>query len=121
MMTRRIIFVGFMLFVAAAAFALAAAGRAQQIETTLAPRTDPAAVHLGRLLFWDPILSGNKDTACATCHHPDFAYADGRDLPRGTGSVGLGPKRVDVSKGQDPGGEAQLPDDSQRRLQRRRR
>ncbi len=101
-MTGRITFVGFMLFVAAAAFALAASGRAQQIETTLAPRTDPAAVHLGRLLFWDPILSGNKDTACATCHHPDFAYADGRALPRGTGSVGLGPKRVDVSKGQVP-------------------
>lgn len=101
-MTGRITFVGFMLFVAAAAFALAASGRAQQIETTLAPRTDPAAVHLGRLLFWDPILSGNKDTACATCHHPDFAYADGRALARGTGSVGLGPKRVDVSKGQVP-------------------
>ena len=32
------------------------------------------------MLFWDPVLSGNRDTACATCHHPDFAYADGRDL-----------------------------------------
>ena len=62
----------------------------------------PHAVELGRLLFWDPILSGNKDTACATCHHPDFAYADGRDLSRGTGSVGLGPARVDASKGQIP-------------------
>jgi len=27
---------------------------------------------LGRLLFWDPILSGEKDVACATCHHPCF-------------------------------------------------
>ena len=102
-MTKRIIFVGLALFVAATAFALAAATRVQQqIETTIAPRTNTAAVHLGRLLFWDPILSGNKDTACATCHHPDFAYADGRDLSRGTGSIGLGPKRVDVSKGQIP-------------------
>jgi cytochrome c peroxidase len=101
MMTKRIIFVGLALFVAATAFALAAATRVQQqIETTIAPRTNTAAVHLGRLLFWDPILSGNQDTACATCHHPDFAYADGRDLSRGTGSIGLGPKRVDVSKGQ---------------------
>ena len=102
-MTKRIIFVGLALFVAATAFALAAATRVQQqIETTIAPRTNTAAVHLGRLLFWDPILSGNQDTACATCHHPDFAYADGRDLSRGTGSIGLGPKRVDVSKGQIP-------------------
>ena len=61
-----------------------------------------AAVELGRLLFWDPILSGNKDIACATCHHPDFAYADGRDLPLGTGSVGLGPARRDVSGGRIP-------------------
>jgi cytochrome c peroxidase len=52
------------------------------------------ARELGRLLFWDPILSGPKDTACATCHHPDFAYADGRDLSLGTGAVGLGPART---------------------------
>jgi cytochrome c peroxidase len=64
------------------------------------PKT--AAAELGRLLFWDPILSGEKDIACATCHHPDFAYADGRDLARGTGSVGLGPARADVSKGRIP-------------------
>jgi cytochrome c peroxidase len=100
--TTRIIFVGLALFIAATAFALAAATRVQEIDALVAPRTNPAAVRLGRLLFWDPILSGSKDTACATCHHPDFAYADGRDLSRGTGSVGLGPKRVDVSKGQVP-------------------
>ena len=59
-------------------------------------------IELGRLLFWDPVLSGSKDVACATCHHPDFAYADGRDLSLGTGSVGLGPARVDASKGKIP-------------------
>ena len=64
------------------------------------PKT--AVVELGRLLFWDPILSGEKDIACATCHHPDWAYADGRDLARGTGAVGLGPARADVSKGRIP-------------------
>ena len=40
----------------------------------------PAKIALGRLLFWDPILSGKKDVACATCHHPDFAYAEDRDV-----------------------------------------
>jgi cytochrome c peroxidase len=59
-------------------------------------------VTLGRLLFWDPVLSGARDTACATCHHPDFAWADGRALARGTGSVGLGPARVDRSGGEIP-------------------
>lgn len=52
-------------------------------------------ITLGRLLFWDPILSGEKDVACATCHHPDFGYSDGRQLPIGVGGVGLGPARVD--------------------------
>ena len=59
-------------------------------------------VELGRLLFWDPILSGNKDIACATCHHPDLSYADGRDLSLGTGAVGLGAARRDVSGGRIP-------------------
>ena len=58
---------------------------------------------LGRLLFWDPILSGERDVSCATCHHPDFAYADGRALSLGAGAVGLGPERVDTSNGRIPG------------------
>jgi cytochrome c peroxidase len=67
------------------------------------PRTQLAAREdLGRLLFWDPIMSGPRDIACATCHHPDFAWADGRDLARGTGSVGLGPRRFDISNGAIP-------------------
>lgn len=58
--------------------------------------------HLGRLLFWDPLLFGSRDVACATCHHPDFAYADGRDLSLGVGAIGLGPTRVDMSGGRIP-------------------
>ncbi|HEY0712813.1 MAG TPA: cytochrome c peroxidase [Polyangia bacterium] len=53
----------------------------------------PSKVELGRLLFWDPILSGERDVACATCHHPAHAYADGRDLSVGVGGTGLGPAR----------------------------
>lgn len=65
----------------------------------------PASVEveeLGRLLFWDPVLSGARDVACATCHHPDFAWADGRELSLGVGAVGLGPARVDRSGGRIP-------------------
>ena len=51
---------------------------------------------LGQLLFYDPILSGNKTVACATCHHPAFGTADAVSLSLGDGGVGLGPdRRVD--------------------------
>ena len=63
---------------------------------------ETAEEKLGRLLFWDPLLSGHRDAACATCHHPDFAYADGRDLSLGAGAIGLGPARVDASDGRIP-------------------
>ena len=32
--------------------------------------------------------------ACASCHHPDFGYADGRELSSGVNGIGLGPNRV---------------------------
>ena len=31
---------------------------------------DPALVDLGRSLFFDKVLSGNRDVSCATCHSP---------------------------------------------------
>jgi parallel beta-helix repeat protein len=40
--------------------------------------TTPEAAELGRLLFFDPVLSQNDDIACATCHHPDLGFSDGR-------------------------------------------
>ena len=57
----------------------------------------PERVALGRLLFWDPILSGQKDVACATCHHPAFGYSDGLDLSIGAHGAGLGPARAFVA------------------------
>ena len=69
----------------------------RQAVAPAANPTSPARVALGRLLFWDPILSGNRDVACATCHHPDFAYTDGRDLSIGTNATGLGPSRARVA------------------------
>lgn len=55
---------------------------------------DQASVELGWLLFYDPILSGNKSVACATCHHPRFGTSDGVSLSLGDGASGLGPDRV---------------------------
>ncbi len=54
---------------------------------------DPAEAKLGQLLFYDPILSGNRNISCASCHHPRFATADGLSLGLGEGGVGLGPER----------------------------
>ena len=93
--------VGSILLSALVALAVAQAfGATASVRVALAP-LDPEQ-ELGRQLFWDPILSGHKDVACATCHHPDFAWADGRDLSLGTRSVGLGPERRDVSNGGIP-------------------
>ncbi|SOE22952.1 cytochrome c peroxidase [Spirosomataceae bacterium TFI 002] len=50
-------------------------------------------VELGKLLFFDPILSGNKDVACASCHHPEFGFAESLELSMGVNAVGLGSKR----------------------------
>ena len=59
---------------------------------------EQAEAELGQLLFYDPILSGNKTIACATCHHPDFGTSDGLALSFGDGGVGLGPaRRLDPS------------------------
>lgn len=61
------------------------------------PVDNPASaqrVSLGRLLFFDPILSGPQDVSCGTCHHPAFAWGDGRPRGIGVSGTGLGPDRV---------------------------
>ncbi len=80
-------------------------------------RFNAERVALGRLLFFDPILGGESapwvkaaagkdpyryranDVACATCHHPQLGFADGRRLGAGVGGArfhdtDLGPDRV---------------------------
>ena len=63
------------------------AQRAAWRETYTVPATIPfpddnpygrAKADLGRKLFFDPILSADRDRACVTCHLPDLAWADGR-------------------------------------------
>lgn len=56
---------------------------------------DPALLALGEALFFDPILSGNKDTACASCHQATSASADGLPLALGTGASGRGAQRAE--------------------------
>lgn len=49
---------------------------------------------LGRMLFYDPVISGNRNISCATCHHPESAGADGLPLGIGEGGAGIGAKRT---------------------------
>lgn len=49
----------------------------------------PELVELGRMLFFDKELSGNRNTSCATCHSPVVATGDGLSLNVGTGGRGL--------------------------------
>lgn len=55
--------------------------------------SSPEKIELGRLLFYDPILSGGKDVACASCHHPEFGYAESLELSIGVNGKGLGERR----------------------------
>lgn len=36
-----------------------------------------AGIELGRFLFYEPLLSGNKKISCATCHNQEKAFSDG--------------------------------------------
>src|SRR5436190_21301597 len=53
----------------------------------------PAKVNLGKLLYFDPILSGENTISCAHCHHPDFGFSDGRKTSMGLHGNGVGPER----------------------------
>lgn len=57
------------------------------------PEVREPLVRLGRLLAFDPILSGNRNISCMTCHLPAFATGDGRSLAIGEGGREFGPPR----------------------------
>lgn len=43
----------------------------------------PEKVELGRLLYFDKRLSADNTVACASCHHPKFAFTDGAPVSTG--------------------------------------
>ncbi len=58
-----------------------------------APRVRSELVKLGQMLAFDPILSGNKNISCMTCHMPAFATGDAKSLSVGEGGTGFGSLR----------------------------
>ncbi|WP_421724983.1 cytochrome-c peroxidase [Bauldia sp.] len=87
--------------VAIACFSVAASDRPANLPAPLTDADFPSPpterVALGRHLFFDPILSGNRNISCATCHHPDHASGDGVPLSIGEGGAGLGPERLPLA------------------------
>lgn len=47
----------------------------------------PAAIELGRALFFDTRLSATDTVACASCHRPDQGWTDGRPRAQGIARV----------------------------------
>ena len=59
-----------------------------------------AKVELGKMLFYNKIISCNSNISCATCHHLLTGTGDGLTLPVSEGGKGLGDTR-DTSSGSD--------------------
>jgi cytochrome c peroxidase len=69
--------------------------------TVTAPATeDPALVELGRSLFFDKLLSGNRNISCATCHHPTAGTGDNLPLSLGEGASGVAQVRSETESAQ---------------------
>ena len=68
------------------------------------PKLEEPKAQLGRKLFFSTVLSGNRDTACASCHHPMIGGGDGLSLPRGVSSTDIniiGPGRLLASENEE--------------------
>jgi cytochrome c peroxidase len=57
------------------------------------PPVSDELFELGRALAFDKLLSGNRNIACLTCHHPEIGTDDDRHLPLGEGGSDLGAHR----------------------------
>lgn len=74
---------------------LAQALQGENVDTPAAPPVPAAAlVQLGQALFFDKVLSGNRNISCATCHHPTTGTGDDLSVSIGQGGSGLGTTRT---------------------------
>jgi cytochrome c peroxidase len=49
----------------------------------------PQLATLGKMLFFDPRLSGNKNMNCASCHNPSFGFETPVETPIGAANTAL--------------------------------
>ncbi len=65
----------------------------RRVTTIPFPEENPhsaAKAELGRMLFFDPLLSGSRARSCATCHNPSLSWGDGLARALGEGQVAMG-------------------------------
>jgi cytochrome c peroxidase len=67
-----------------------------EVPSPVGNKPTPERIELGKMLFFDPRLSGSRWISCATCHNPSLGWSDGlptavgdgwRDLPRKTPTI----------------------------------
>lgn len=88
---------------------------AKPVQAAQMPAADTPMARLGKQLFFSKNLSGNKDAACASCHHPVLAGGDGLSLAIGTDSKlhdVLGPGRKPDETHEDYDGGPNVPRNS---------
>jgi cytochrome c peroxidase len=68
--------------------------RVSKVAPLQFPEQTSEMVALGEALFFDKEISGNRDIACATCHHPLAGTGDDLSLSFGTGGSGVGAERT---------------------------
>lgn len=64
----------------------------RKLDPKLNPVLNPKIIDLGRILFFDPILSRDREMACASCHQTHKGLSDGRAL-----ALGRNAKTLDFS------------------------
>lgn len=53
------------------------------VDSQLVAKLKDPKIQLGKLLFFDPRLSGSNQISCSSCHDPDLAWTDGRTVSLG--------------------------------------
>lgn len=53
------------------------------VDTSYYERLDDPKALLGQMLFFDPKLSGSNQVSCSSCHDPELAWGDGREVSLG--------------------------------------
>lgn len=58
----------------------------EQLEARLGRSVDPQLAEVGRLLFFDRVLSLTEDNSCAGCHGPNVSFNDAVPISIGVGN-----------------------------------
>lgn len=53
------------------------------IDTSYFSKMKQPKVNLGKLLFFDPRLSGSNQISCSSCHDPQLSFGDGKSVALG--------------------------------------